>query len=167
MFVKGLRKLFGKPQPANTVAAEFSAALNGAIQIAGDFAGILGDASPEDGLGPLQSELRLPHPKEKISKSLNFLKAVLNSDEGRTEVIKSLPPEQAQLLLSAKYSESLNSCIACLAHYVPDEQLLQQRKLAEEMLPLIDSLEPKEKEKLLATRNFREVIAAARDRLEK
>ena len=35
------------------------------------------------------------------------------------------------------------------------------------MLPLIDSLEPKEKEKLLATRNFREVIAAARDRLEK
>jgi hypothetical protein len=161
----GLRRIFGPAQTDNGQEKNFGKLLKEAMDVCSDFGLTLETFSPEDGMGPLQSELRLPYPKVKIQKSFEFLQAIFASADTRALAIKILSPETAQYFMSAEYARSIDSGLAYLQTFVPDDQLIDQRKQVEDMVPFIDSLPEEDREKLLATGDMRAVVDAARQRL--
>lgn len=126
-------------------AQEFAAVLQDALSVVSDFGGILEEKpSPEDGFGPLQSEMRLPHSKERIMRAIFLLQAIHNSETARTMAIKALHPEEVQCFLSERYANALGSSRVWLDCYVPEgsESLHSQRQLAQDLASLMKSLGP-------------------------
>jgi|SRR3989344_1271963 len=120
----------------------FASNLHAAIAIVSDYGAVMERPNPEDGLGPLRSEKHLPHSKDSIKWAVTFLKAVISSSAGRAELIRVLPPDEAQYALSEIYAKSLDTVFAFLDFYVAESDLSEQRKQALEIADFVNELDP-------------------------
>jgi len=122
--------------------AEFAELLRASIEVVSDFGTLLGNPSAEDGIGPLQSENRLPYSRETIMRAICFLKIALSDEKARAMVIRVLSPEEAQYALSERYAQSIEACRPSLDCYVPEAALQSQRQLALDAAWILESLSP-------------------------
>lgn len=129
-FLDTLKGMIGGAKPLDPQSQALRDTLQEAFRVVSAFAEALENPSPHDGLGPLQSEKRLPHSKERIMQAVGVLQAILASPAGRTAAIRVLKPEEAQHLLSAEFGQALGSAKDLLGMFVPDKDLKEQRKLA-------------------------------------
>ena len=142
-FLDTLKGMIGGAKPLDPKSQKLHDTLQTALQIVSAFGETLEKPSTEDGLGPLHSEKRLPHPKDRIMWAVGLLQALLASPAGRTEAIRVLKPEEAEYLLSAEFGQALGSAKVLLDMFVPDEALQKQRQLAADIAQVQGSLTTK------------------------
>lgn len=131
-FINKLKTAFDGPPARDSIGnGRFVTELRAALFVIGAFGQILElPLAPEDGLGPLQSEKRLPYPRERIIWATCFLQMVLDSKVARLEVNRALAPEEAESVLSSRFAESLALVSVMLDWFVPEEALAEQRETA-------------------------------------
>lgn len=132
-FLDTLKSMVIKSRFLDPESQKLRDTLQDSFQIVSDFGRTLEIPCVEDGLGPLLSEKRLPHPKDRILWAISLLETLLASSVGRTEAIRVLSPEQAEYLLSVDFRRALDSAKVMLGLFVPDEALQKQRELAADL----------------------------------
>lgn len=137
------------PSITSEKLAEFEKLLRASIQVTGDFGAVLEVPHPDDGLGPLRSETRLPHARDTISFAIEFLQAAITEALNRQIAESVLTSEEMGFILSNAYVKSLASCRVLLDTFVPDIELSKQRKLAADTASLVSHLGPEERKKFM------------------
>jgi len=146
--LKAVNDLFSRPKTvAKDVSAKYQAfAL--AIAIISDYGAVLEKPETNAGLGPLRSDKNLPHNKETIRQAIAFLQVAIASPTGRADLIKALPPDEAQYVLSETFATGLGSSLVSLDFYVPDTELSEQRRLTKDIAKFMNELGPEERKRL-------------------
>lgn len=96
---------------------DVAAYLLGALEVVSAYAKVL---EHEESIS--MSEAHLPFGKGQIKYSIEILQEALRSAASRRILVKLLPPERAQLVLSSQYEQNLAAVLFCLDHFVPDAE---------------------------------------------
>ena len=117
---------------------DVAAYLLGALKVVSAYAKVL---EHEESIS--MSEAHLPFGKEQIRYSIEFLQKALRSAASRRILVKLLPPDRAQLVLSSQYEQNLAAVLFFLEHFVPDAEAKASAQEWSNMFALGDAIAKK------------------------
>lgn len=119
---------------------QLAATLQDAVKVISEFGAALEGPPQDDGFGTLLPESRLPHSRESIMRATGLLQALLASPTGRAMVVRTLPPDLAQAVLSDAYRKSLEGVPTLLKDFVPDQALQAQQQRTDGITAALKSM---------------------------